>query len=273
MSQILAKLSQLRNKLPNTSAGSVVKAPERLEKKQRRSLSIYLRLWVGNTKKFSGAGTMVASAGFIGSFVLLTLSVLLVPPPRHVAVQAPKAQAEVARTPAQAPIQVQAPTSAPASPSANVEQLLRQASEHLKKDQLDQSAEALTRVIQIDPTHALAYNNLGMIQLRKKNPTAALPYFERAAKLAQNSPELMLNLGITYEQVQEWSKAAQSYQNYLELMSQPQNKASGLSADLKVIQAARFRMSRLRAWARAQAPAPNTEFQERSLAGEEDDEP
>lgn len=128
-----------------------------------------------------------------------------------------------------------------------IDALFLLATEYRKAGRLDPSSGALLRILQVEPTHALAYNNLGMIQMRKKKPKDAIPYLERSFVLKQDAPETPLNLGIAYEQTLTWGKAVAAYEHFLKLA----NPTGGLSKD-KVINAVKFRMQRLKAFARAQ---------------------
>jgi tetratricopeptide (TPR) repeat protein len=119
--------------------------------------------------------------------------------------------------------------------------------EYRKSSQLDASSGALLRILQVEPANALAYNNLGMIQMRKQKPKDAIPYLERSFAIDKKAPEVALNLGIAYEQTLIWGKSVQAYDHYLGLV----HPKGGLSND-KVINAVKFRMERLKAFARAQ---------------------
>jgi tetratricopeptide (TPR) repeat protein len=129
----------------------------------------------------------------------------------------------------------------------------------------------LLRILQVEPTNSLAYNNLGMIQMRKKKPLDAIPYLERSYTLNQEAPEVALNLGIAYEQTLSWGKSVAAYEHYLKLA----NPNGGLSKD-KVINAVKFRMQRLKAFARAQGTLdqgldPSKVAKSEKQLGDEDD--
>lgn len=139
--------------------------------------------------------------------------------------------------------------------------LLFLSAEYRKSNQLDASSGALLRILQVEPANALAYNNLGMIQMRKQKPRDAIPYLERSFAIDKKAPEVALNLGIAYEQTLIWGKSVQAYEHYLGLV----HPKGGLSKD-KVINAVKFRMQRLKAFARAQGTLEPQSSPETQLA-------
>lgn len=304
MSRILDKLKQLQGVLPDAESSTPSSTPaptpvlrSKHDSAHRHSAAAVLRWLVGNSR-IGKLGALVAVVAFAGGILLVSVTVLLVPPPRAngrlpASVSTPDgntAAPQASAPQAQANIQIQPPAPRPETEQSVLgqartwiaegradaavallerstgqnpkwtEALLLLSLEYRKQGRLDRSGGALVRALQVNPDNALAYNNLGMIQMRNRKPREAIPYFERAFKLDQKSPQLMLNLAIAYEQVEAWGRAAESYERYLQLTN-PENKPS---RD-RLVHAARFRMHRLRAWARASGEAEAS----RALAGEE----
>ena len=143
------------------------------------------------------------------------------------------------------------------------EALFLLSAEYRKSGQMDASSGALLRILQVEPANALAYNNLGMIQMRKQKPKDAIPYLERSFAIDKKAPEVALNLGIAYEQTLFWGKSVQAYEHYLGLV----HPKGGLSKD-KVINAVKFRMERLKAFARAQGTLEPKSQVETQIAAE-----
>jgi Flp pilus assembly protein TadD len=125
---------------------------------------------------------------------------------------------------------------------------------------LEAAYASLQKLVSLDPGHALAHNNLGMIELRRKNPEAAARHLERARALDPTAPEAALNLGVAYEQLFAYSKAAEAYERYLGL-----TQASGRNAGNLPATSVRSRVERLRLLARAEDKSA------RALAGQSDE--
>jgi Tfp pilus assembly protein PilF len=125
------------------------------------------------------------------------------------------------------------------------------ASLYEKKNQQDKATATLMRVLQIEPKNALAYNNLGMIQLKLKRYNEAVVFLEKACDYAPKTPEPWLNMGIAYEQKLRWSDSVRAYQHFIELLSTAEAKSTRTPADEKIIAAVNIRLLRLRAFSAA----------------------
>lgn len=70
---------------------------------------------------------------------------------------------------------------------------------------------------EIDDKFAPIYNTLGLIQLKKKNPSEALRQFEKAVSLDPNMIEAHLNIGAIGLSTRQYEKAAQAFAAALKL--------------------------------------------------------
>jgi tetratricopeptide (TPR) repeat protein len=83
-------------------------------------------------------------------------------------------------------------------------------------------AEALWRqVLQQQPPSASAYYNLGLVQHRQLNLTAAITAYEQALKLDPRYSFAQLNLGLIYLEVRRYDKAIPAFERVLTLPNQP----------------------------------------------------
>lgn len=116
-------------------------------------------------------------------------------PPRPPAVStAPGSDAKAA--PAPAAMAKKPPT--PAAPP--VRSLYRQALALQKKKDLAGAADLYRQVVKLDPKHAYAWNNLGVIQMRQKEDGKAIASFKRAAALKAGYADPYYNLACAYAQ-------------------------------------------------------------------------
>jgi hypothetical protein len=121
-----------------------------------------------------------------------------------------------------------------------------------KKNQNDKATATLMRVLQVEPKNSLAYNNLGMIQLKLKRYNEAVVFIEKACQNAPNAPEPWLNMGIAYEQKLRWSDSVRAYEKYIALMSTDEAKKIRTAVDEKIVGAVNIRLLRLRAFSTAE---------------------
>jgi tetratricopeptide (TPR) repeat protein len=70
---------------------------------------------------------------------------------------------------------------------------------------------------EVDKTYPPIYNTLGLIELRKKNPSSALKQFEKAVELDPKYIEAHLNIGAIGLSTRQYEKAAQSFAAVLKL--------------------------------------------------------
>ena len=66
---------------------------------------------------------------------------------------------------------------------------------YLELDHYDEALTALTKVTEVAPNFATAYQLIGKVYLAKGNPRDAIDYLNNAAKLQPNAPETYMALG------------------------------------------------------------------------------
>jgi tetratricopeptide (TPR) repeat protein len=98
-----------------------------------------------------------------------------------------------------------APAKTPLAPPAKtagtpVRSLYRQALALQKKKDLAGAADLYRQVVKLDPKHAYAWNNLGVIQMRQKEDGKAIASFKRAAALKDGYADPYYNLACAYAQ-------------------------------------------------------------------------
>ena len=89
------------------------------------------------------------------------------------------------------------------------------ASLYATKNQNEKATATLMRVLQVEPKNPLAYNNLGMIQLKLKRYNEAVLFLEKACDYAPKNPEPWLNMGIAYERLGKFPSAILQYREAL----------------------------------------------------------
>ncbi|NDD92720.1 tetratricopeptide repeat protein, partial [bacterium] len=80
-----------------------------------------------------------------------------------------------------------------------------------KKNKPDRATSTLMRILQIEPKNPLAYNNIGVIQLRQKRYKEAASFLKKACEYAPQTPDPWLNLAITHEQSMQLADSVENY--------------------------------------------------------------
>lgn len=119
------------------------------------------------------------------------------------------------------------------------------------KKQQDKAIATLMRILQVEPKNPLAYNNLGMIQLRLKRYNEAVLFLEKACENAPEIADPWLNMAIAYEQKLRWSDSVRAYNRYLQLMSGDEALSRRSKNEEKILAAVRIRLLRLKAFSAA----------------------
>lgn len=83
---------------------------------------------------------------------------------------------------------------------------MRRTSFHID-GQYERAIDAYRRAIELEPTYADAYNNLGNIYLLQKRYYEAIELFQRALRYHPSDALFHYNLGVCYELVGEHKKA------------------------------------------------------------------
>ncbi len=124
------------------------------------------------------------------------------PPRPPVAPATPGPETKLAPVPAAPAKTPMTPTAAPSAKTAGtpVRSLYRQALALQKKKDLAGAADLYRQVVKLDPKHAYAWNNLGVIQMRQKEDGKAIASFKRAAALKAGYADPYYNLACAYAQ-------------------------------------------------------------------------
>lgn len=72
-----------------------------------------------------------------------------------------------------------------------------------------------SKAISLDPTHALAYQNLGILYFNQKDYNAAIEILEKALRNDVNEPRLLNNLGCYYLEKEATDKAIEKFNDCL----------------------------------------------------------
>lgn len=83
------------------------------------------------------------------------------------------------------------------------------------QDSLTQAETALRRVLQLDPDHAAAYLQLGLLLESRGDKQQAWSQFEKAAQLAPGLTEAHLELGRMAEDSQDWAAPLREFEAVL----------------------------------------------------------
>ncbi len=121
----------------------------------------------------------------------------------------------VANTPTPAP---PSPTPTPAAtPTPSADDRVALGAQQHEAGQLEEAAATFQEAIELDPEHAVAYFQLGMVSYDLGKFEEAVAALEKAAELDPNDPDTQRNLGTAYGKVNEWQKAVAPYEKAIEL--------------------------------------------------------
>ena len=99
----------------------------------------------------------------------------------------------------------------------------------LQTNRLDQALEHLNQAIDLEPELALAYFNMGMLAVQKKDPALAEIHFRKALTLDPQGVESHVELGFLFLARKELVQAKQSFETALEIHAQHGLAYLGLS--------------------------------------------
>ena len=83
------------------------------------------------------------------------------------------------------------------------------------------------QILQVTPNqeHVFAFIDLGFAKLQQKKYLEAKGYFRQALKIQPENPYALINMGIIYEHEKQFNKAAETYQQVLDLADSRQDSA------------------------------------------------
>ncbi|MBU6376793.1 MAG: tetratricopeptide repeat protein [Bdellovibrionales bacterium] len=142
-----------------------------------------------------------------------------------------------------------------------IRSLFQLAKLYQKKNRPDRATATLMRILQIEPKNPLAYNNLGVIQLRQKRYKEAIYFLSKACEFAPSAPDPLLNLAITYEQAMQLTESVQTYRRYSELMSSEEARTQRTASERRTLAAVKNRILRLHAFSISGEKSPMGESQ------------
>ena len=95
--------------------------------------------------------------------------------------------------------------------------LLEDADAHARAGDWQATFESLTQADRLNPNHPGTLTGIGTALIQLGQANAALPFFQRVARQAGDSPEAQNNLGVAYGLVNQWEKAEAAYRKALAL--------------------------------------------------------
>ncbi len=99
------------------------------------------------------------------------------------------------------------------SQTTNPAQLFQQGQDALAGGRLDEAEKDFRRVLEIDPKAGGAYANLGVVYMRRKQWSKALPVLDKARRLLPQVAGIRLNIGLAYYRQNEFLKAIPPFES------------------------------------------------------------
>ncbi|MCW5204611.1 type II secretion system secretin GspD, partial [Desulfobulbus sp. N2] len=92
---------------------------------------------------------------------------------------------------------------------------------------LEGAGDVPEQILQVTPNqeHVFAFIDLGFAKLQQKNYAEAKGYFRQALKIQPENPYALINMGIIHEHEKQFNKAAEIYQQVLDLADSRQDSA------------------------------------------------
>jgi len=87
----------------------------------------------------------------------------------------------------------------------------------------EEALKHLYKVLQLDPRHVPAYNNLGRLLYKQGRVQEAIPYFEKALRMDPNYGEAHYNLALSLSKQNQLDRAVTHYQETLRLFPEHPN--------------------------------------------------
>ena len=93
-----------------------------------------------------------------------------------------------------------------------IEDLINKARNCFEKNQIDEALSNLIKIVDIDPSHSNAFNNIGIIYYQKKEYDKAISNYEKAIEINPNHKEALNNLGIVLKDNNQIDAAIEMFQ-------------------------------------------------------------
>lgn len=100
-------------------------------------------------------------------------------------------------------------------PDPTFDSLLEEADACARAGDWQATFEALSQADRLNPNHPGTLTGIGTALIQLGQPNAALPFFQRVSRLADESPEAHNNLGVAYGLTNQWDKAEAAYRKAL----------------------------------------------------------
>lgn len=99
----------------------------------------------------------------------------------------------------------------PHSTASQIPQLLRRASEHYQRRQIEPAIELMKQVIALDPQNPAYCNDLGILHAARRDPVQAEAWYRKAIALRPGFAAAHLNLGNAMRDQDRWAEAVDAY--------------------------------------------------------------
>ena len=104
-----------------------------------------------------------------------------------------------------------------------IEQILKQGEGYFTAGNLEAAKECFRKILETDPNHIEALNNLGVIHHAKGNVEGAENYFLKALAIKEDYSDALLNLADLYQSTKSWHKAASQLEKFIAIENQDMN--------------------------------------------------
>jgi tetratricopeptide (TPR) repeat protein len=96
-----------------------------------------------------------------------------------------------------------------------------QGTEYAKSGNFEKALELLNKSVQIDPTYAAAYNNIGSVLMQQSRYKDAIIYFTKAIEQDQSDYAFYLNRAAAKSKLQEYKFAVEDYNLAIKIAPEP----------------------------------------------------
>ena len=101
-----------------------------------------------------------------------------------------------------------------------IEQILKQGEGYFTAGNLEAAKGCFQQILETDPNHIEALNNLGVLHYARGNVQEAEGYFLKAIEAKEDYPDALLNLADLYQGTKSWQKAASRLEKFIAIENQ-----------------------------------------------------
>lgn len=123
----------------------------------------------------------------------------------------------------------------PPSTAPQILDLLRRASDHYRKREIEPAAELMKQVVALDPRNPVYLNDLAILHAAKREPVEAEAWYRRAIALRPGFAAAHLNLGNALRDQGRWDEAVEAYRQAAQLQVDLQDVHHALGTALRVV--------------------------------------